>query len=84
MVPSWTSWNVSYPTWQSWELCIRNTVVRGSILTCLGWLFALPSGGGVKGGHWHETTNAWITLMHAICMGMKMGYPKEEGKQAQE
>ena len=41
-------------------------------------------GGGVKGGHLHETTKAWISLVQAICMGMKMGYTTEEGKQAQE
>ena len=41
-------------------------------------------GGGVKGGHLHETTKAWISLVQAICMGMKMGYIREEGKQAQE
>ena len=41
-------------------------------------------GGGVKGGHLHETTKAWISLVQVICMGMKMGYTREEGKQAQE
>ena len=35
-------------------------------------------GGGVKGGHLHETTKAWITLVQAVCTGMKMGYSKEE------
>ena len=38
-------------------------------------------GGGVRGGHLHETTKAWITLIQAICMGMKMGYTKEDEKQ---
>ena len=35
-------------------------------------------GGGVKGGHLHETTKAWITLIQAVCTGMKMGYSQEE------
>ena len=34
-------------------------------------------GGGVKGGHLHETTKAWITLIQAMCTGMKMGYVQE-------
>ena len=34
-------------------------------------------GGGVKGGHLHETTKAWMTLIMAICAGMKMGYSNE-------
>ena len=41
-------------------------------------------GGGVNGGHLHETTKAWISLVQAICMGMKMGYTKEEGKQSEQ
>ena len=31
-------------------------------------------GGGVRGGHLHETTKAWITLIMAVCAGMKLGY----------
>ena len=41
-------------------------------------------GGVVKGGHLHETTKAWITIVQAICIGKKMGYTREEGKQAHE
>ena len=41
-------------------------------------------GGGVKGGHLHETTKAWITLVQAICMGMKMGYTREEKEEEEE
>ena len=26
-------------------------------------------GGGVRGGHLHETTKAWITLIMAVCAG---------------
>ena len=28
----------------------------------------------MKGGHLHETTKAWITLVQAVCSGMKQGY----------
>ena len=34
----------------------------------------ISQGGGVKGGHLHETTKAWITLVQAVCSGMKQGY----------
>ena len=49
----------------------------------------------MKGGHLHETTKAWITLvqvrtpaalqcvvtppLQAVCSGMKLGYTAEEG-----
>ena len=36
------------------------------------------AGGGVRGGHLHETTKAWMTLIMAVCAGMKMGYSSEE------
>ena len=41
-------------------------------------------GGGVRGGHLHETTKAWIMLIQAICMGMKRGYTKESECQENE
>ena len=41
-------------------------------------------GGGVKGGHLHETTKAWITLIQAMCTGMKMGYVQETEEVEQE
>ena len=28
----------------------------------------------MRGGHLHETTKAWITLIMAVCAGMKLGY----------
>ena len=52
-------------------------------LDLLGLVFCaairgVVQGGGVRGGHLHETTKAWMTLIMAICAGMKMGYSKEE------
>ena len=36
------------------------------------------AGGGVRGGHLHETTKAWMTLIMAVCAGMKMGYTTDK------
>ena len=46
----------------------------------------VSQGGGVKGGHLHETTKAWITLVQAVCSGMKLGYTgdKAEREAAEE
>ena len=41
-------------------------------------------GGGVKGGHLHETTKAWITLIQAVCTGMKMGYTSDQDDTGQD
>ena len=40
----------------------------------------------MKGGHLHETTKAWITLVQAVCSGMKQGYTgdKAEREAAEE
>ena len=41
-------------------------------------------GGGVRGGHLHETTKAWITLIMAVCAGMKLGYTTSQDQQAEQ
>ena len=45
-------------------------------------------GGGVRGGHLHETTKAWITLIMAVCAGMKLGYTSsgqdQQGEEEEE
>ena len=34
----------------------------------------------MKGGHLHETTKAWITLVQAVCSGMKLGYTGDKAE----
>ena len=41
-------------------------------------------GGGVRGGHLHETTKAWITLIMAVCAGMKLGYSQDQQGEEEE
>ena len=45
-----------------------------------GLVFPVSQGGGVKGGHLHETTKAWITLVQAVCSGMKLGYTGDKAE----
>ena len=66
----------------------RQGVARQHLdLLGLAYCFAIRGivqGAGVQGGLLHETTKAWMSLVLAICQGMKLGYSSNEADASTE